>query len=82
MNSFNISVPKCSEPFQTLGLMYEEQEDKDKALQVSSITVGNKPMLNRAHTGHQKPRKSWNTQISFSRSGKSYKFILVGPNKF
>ena len=28
------SVPKCSEPFQTLGMMYEEQGDQDKALQV------------------------------------------------
>ena len=27
-------VPNCSEPFQTLGMMFEEQEDKAKALQV------------------------------------------------
>ena len=32
--AFFVSVPKCSEPFQSLGMMFEEQGDKDKALQV------------------------------------------------
>lgn len=32
-------VPKCSEPFQTLGMMYEEQGDQDKALQFFLIAA-------------------------------------------
>lgn len=32
-------VPKCSEPFQTLGMMYEEQGDQEKALQFFLIAA-------------------------------------------
>ncbi|XP_068727355.1 general transcription factor 3C polypeptide 3-like [Montipora capricornis] len=32
-------VPNCSEPFQTLGMMFEEQEDKAKALQFFLIAA-------------------------------------------